>query len=230
MAVSLERAEQDAKMSTHFHKQQTFEAYRCRRKLSSSAVGRAGGAGQLMRTAEIIGEPSTKLNAFHQNLNEAIVKGNLTKIYQVWAAWIGGGEGDVPLDNREVGKVRVEAVRIGIRRLRAAMNSHDSEQIEKCVQIVDTATRRWPFPRAITASLEYQAAVQHVQEASAARTEAPALGQDWEEQDEDEDGAAPRSPRTGHGALQDEAASPASSQSTTDGGAKEEDDDEEDAF
>lgn len=154
------RAAEDAKMSSLFHSQHSFNERKCERAMSSSALGRAGG--QAPNPVPVIIADTSKETAVVTAINHALHVGSLNKLHKAWADWVGPGNGDVPLSNREVNMVRQKAVRIGVFHLRTAMQSGDAARIRKSVQAVDTAMERWPCPLGIKASLEYQAARQQL--------------------------------------------------------------------
>mmetsp|Transcript_55512 Transcript_55512/g.141131 ORF Transcript_55512/g.141131 Transcript_55512/m.141131 type:complete len:200 (+) Transcript_55512:55-654(+) len=158
------RAEQDAKMSSLFHSQDSFKEQHCARTLSSSALGRAGVG---MLPAPIIIDHDTADVAVVKAINDALQAGSLSKLHQAWAEWISAGNADVPLNNRDLNKVQQRAVRIGVWHLREAMSSRDVARVRELVQAVDVAVARWPCPLGIKASLEYQSARQLLSDADA---------------------------------------------------------------
>jgi len=138
-----------------------FNERRCERSYTSSAVGRAGA---FQKVAKIATEGQTLEVIFKRTVADALETERLGGLYQAWYMWTNRKGTEIPLDNRELARVRRQAAAIARRHLSAAVSCSDSVAVGKALEAADAVANSFPYAFQATSSLEYAAARRHQQE------------------------------------------------------------------
>mmetsp|Transcript_95327 Transcript_95327/g.246860 ORF Transcript_95327/g.246860 Transcript_95327/m.246860 type:complete len:193 (-) Transcript_95327:279-857(-) len=147
---------QDTRMTSTFQQKQEVDRKRYQKMYTSSAIGRGGKFSS--PTPVIIDEHNTKEVAFKHAVDEALVEEELEGLLDAWVQWRSRTPDDVPLDNKELTKVRRQAANIARQQLGEAVRDGSFAAIDEALRNADQIADVFPCAPELRSTLEYKAA------------------------------------------------------------------------